>query len=293
MEKLKYGLLGNNLVHIDDVEKGLVCNCLCPYCKTPLIAKKGKSKAKHFAHYTLADCNHGTETALHLMAKNIVARTRKVFVPYIPKTEYDFSERGKVLTFDKAVIEKQLSDNIRGDVVLYHGENYLNVEIKVTHEVDLKKVTELFNLGIPTIEVDLNDIKSKFTVEMIEQRLLNGENIHLINSPKNKKVFAKRILGEWKKVYNSRYVRDCPMSRYKAYFIDYNNRGGPTECHECEAFRLYQDEENLLCFGCLDDIDFSKIEKILLLEKEENHIRNVKLLMNDGSLIERTTNKRK
>jgi hypothetical protein len=33
-------------------------------------------------------------------------------------------------------------------------------------------------------------------------------------------------------------------------------------------------------------IDFNKIDKILLLEKEENHICNVKLLMNDGSIIE-------
>lgn len=287
MEELKYGLCDNKLVYIDDVEKGLACNCLCPHCKTQLIAKKGSKNVKHFAHYKLADCNHGTETALHLMAKNILGQTRKIFVPYVPKTEYDFSNRGIVFTFEKAILEKQLSNSVRGDVVLYSGESLINVEIKVTHEIDSYKAIELFNLGIPTIEVDLSDIKSNFTPESIEQQLLTGERVRLINSPKSREIFAKRILGEWKKVHNSGYVYDCPLTRNKAYFMDYNYRGGSTECYECEAFRHYSNEEELLCYGCLDSIDFSKIEKIVHLEKEENHIREVRLLMNDGSIIER------
>ena len=293
MEELKYGLLGEKLVHIDEVEKGLACNCLCPHCKTQLIAKKGAHRAKHFAHYKLADCNHGTETALHLMAKNIVMQTRKVFVPYVPKTEYDFSNRGKVVVFERVELEKQLSSGIRGDVVLYSGESCLNVEIKVTHEVDLNKTIELFNLGIPTIEVDLSDIQTNFTPDIIEQRLLDNDYVRLICSPKGKDVFARWILGEWKDTHVTSYgvyVNDCPLSRTKAYFSDYYNRGGPCQCHECTAFmRLSgQFDEKLLCYGCLDSIDFSKIEKILHLEKEENHTCVVQLLMNDGNTIERS-----
>ena len=108
MEELKYGLQGDRLVHIDEVEKGLACNCLCPHCKSQLIAKKGEHRVKHFAHYKLADCDHGTETALHLMAKDIIEKTRTVFVPFVPKTEYDLSTNGRVMTFERAVIEKQL-----------------------------------------------------------------------------------------------------------------------------------------------------------------------------------------
>lgn len=162
MEKLEYGLLDGKLVHINEVEKGLVCNCLCPHCKSQLVAKKGEHNKQHFAHYKLADCNHGTETALHLMAKSIIEQTGKIFVPYIPRNEYDFDKCGKVYVFEKAVLEKQLSDSVRGDVVLYTEKGYLNVEIKVTHEVDIKKRIELFNFGIPTIEVDLSDIKTSF-----------------------------------------------------------------------------------------------------------------------------------
>ena len=296
MDELKYGLFGDKLVCIDEVESGLACNCLCPHCRAQLIARKGSHRVKHFAHYRLADCNHGTETALHLMAKNIVSETRKIFVPYVPKTEYDFSNQGKIITFEKAELEKSLSSSIRGDIILYSGSSYLNIEIKVTHEVDLDKTVELFNLGIPTIEVDLSDIKSNFTPEVIAERLLADTHIRLINSPKRKEVFAKLLLGEWKDTYITSYgtyVKDCPISRQKAYFADYYQKGGRCECHECNAYRSQPGhfDSKLLCYGCLDSIDFSKIEKILHLTKEENHIHSVKLLMSDGSVVERGTSK--
>ena len=299
MEKLKYALLGDHLVSIEEVENGKECNCLCPHCKAPLIAKnKATKKTKHFAHYRLADCNHGTETALHLMAKNIIAETCSIFVPYFPKIEYDDMQKGKVVTFEKAAVEEALSSSIRGDVILYSGSSYLNVEIKVTHEVDLDKTIELFNLGIPTIEVDLSDIKSDFTPEIVAERLLTDTHIRLVNSPKCKEVFARLILGEWKKTThnsNGTHVKDCPLSRKNAYFVDYSRKGGKNECHECDAYTRYMkkhsvfDEAMFLCYGCLDGVDFGRIEKILHLKKEENHIRSVKLQMTDGSIVERGT----
>lgn len=97
MENLQYGLRGNELIHIDNVEKGLACNCVCPHCRTQLVAKKGEHNVKHFAHYNLNDCNHGIETALHLMAKDIIARHLKLFVPYLPDSEYDLSKDGMIL----------------------------------------------------------------------------------------------------------------------------------------------------------------------------------------------------
>lgn len=296
MEKLKYGMFNGQLVYIDDVENGLGCGCVCPHCGGQLIAKKGEIRARHFAHYKVAECNHGTETALHLMAKRTIEQTHKVFVPFIPKTEYDFSHSGKVMIFEKAVLEKQLSDAVRGDVVLYNGAVVLNVEIKVTHKVDTDKNIEIFNLGVPTIEIDLSDIKDSFTEELVAQRILSGEKTQLLYSPKRKEIYAKRMLGEWKQtIYNSNgtHVKDCPLSRKKAYFIDYSRKGGKHECHNCNAYRSYMEEHSafdeglFLCLGCVDGIKFDQVEKILHLEKEEKHIRHVELLMTNGSIIKR------
>lgn len=291
MEKLKYGLCDDGLIHINDVDSGLACNCVCPHCKSKLVAKKGSERVPHFAHYKIVDCNHGGETALHLMAKRIVQQTRKVYVPLVPKSEYDFSKRGIVLEFEKAVVEEKLSDTVRGDVVLYQGNKALNVEIKVSHEVDLKKCIELFNLGIPTIEVDLSGIKPNFTSAMIEEMLISGEKTKLIASPKNKGIYAKSILGEWKKVYNAKYVKDCPHSRDIAYFSDYSGKGGRDQCHECNSYYLYDGNgERFLCLERLGGIDYDKIEKILCLEKDGAHVREVRLLMKGGSVIERVLN---
>jgi hypothetical protein len=293
MEYLKYGLLNDGLVHINEVARGLACNCVCPFCKSPLIAKKGQNKAYHFAHYRLSDCNHGTETALHIMAKNLVAQTKKLWVPFIPENVYDDSEKGKVICFENAEIEKQLTDTIRSDVLLYHGDRALNVEIKVTHDVDLSKQIRLFNLGISTIEIDFSDLKFSFSPELILQKLIDGSHTKLLFSPKRKDIFAKRILGEWKKIYKNDYVEDCPMTSARAYFVDVLGEGGPSECHECYGFQECDfSKGQLLCRGILGNFDFERIEQIIEMKKEEGHLRYIKLLLTDGSILEREFDRR-
>jgi len=60
----------NNLVSVDDVAKGLACNCYCPACKERLVAKNGGNKRiHHFAHASGVDCEGAYETMLHRLAK--------------------------------------------------------------------------------------------------------------------------------------------------------------------------------------------------------------------------------
>ena len=61
------------LVHVDSVPNGNGCGCICPCCKNELCAKnEGEERIHHFAHLGGADCSGGIESALHLMAKNIL-----------------------------------------------------------------------------------------------------------------------------------------------------------------------------------------------------------------------------
>lgn len=48
-------------VGVGDVAAGLACGCICPSCKSRLIARKGAIKVWHFAHASRAD-GQQTET---------------------------------------------------------------------------------------------------------------------------------------------------------------------------------------------------------------------------------------
>lgn len=47
------------LLEITEVERGISCNCLCPGCRTALVAKQGEVKLWHFSHSTelSGDCD--------------------------------------------------------------------------------------------------------------------------------------------------------------------------------------------------------------------------------------------
>lgn len=59
-----------NLVYIDEVDTGQLCNCYCLSCKEKLVAKNGGMKrVHHFAHASGVDCENAYETMLHQLAK--------------------------------------------------------------------------------------------------------------------------------------------------------------------------------------------------------------------------------
>ena len=70
------------LVHVDDVANGNKCNCICPSCKAPLIAKNKGEKMHHFAHQAGCNCTSAYESMLHLLAKE------KIREAFLEKDEF-------------------------------------------------------------------------------------------------------------------------------------------------------------------------------------------------------------
>jgi len=63
-------------VHVDCVPKGRACGCKCPRCEGFLEARNGgKVRAHHFAHEDGADCVGAVESAIHCLAKEVLAET--------------------------------------------------------------------------------------------------------------------------------------------------------------------------------------------------------------------------
>ena len=90
-EILIYGLLNgtkNKLVHIDVAENGKECNCECPNCHAPLVARNGgkggryRQNIHHFAHASgYEPCGKGRMSALHILAQQIIKQEKKVMLP--------------------------------------------------------------------------------------------------------------------------------------------------------------------------------------------------------------------
>ncbi|MBQ9004444.1 MAG: hypothetical protein IJ087_21605 [Eggerthellaceae bacterium] len=71
-----------NLHHINDVERGEACNCVCPdpNCGQTLIARKGEKKSHHFAHKR-GTCEWAAEYVISAVAADIVQRAGAIVFP--------------------------------------------------------------------------------------------------------------------------------------------------------------------------------------------------------------------
>jgi len=85
--KNPYGLLDGNVMTADVVERGLACRCMCPDCGERLIANHGTGiKQPYFSHESGAECEAAYETALHLLAKEVLAEERRILLPPLKVT---------------------------------------------------------------------------------------------------------------------------------------------------------------------------------------------------------------
>lgn len=72
----------NQLVHVDDVENELACNCICPACGEYLLAKhrtsrSGYSYFKHQHHV----CDSGVEQSMIRLAYDILTESKQIYFP--------------------------------------------------------------------------------------------------------------------------------------------------------------------------------------------------------------------
>ena len=187
---LPFGLRDGVLVSINDVERGLQKNVVCPSCQTTLVARKGKLKIPHFAHYNGDECLTGLQTVLHIRAKEIIAETKSIFVP-----EHSIKLPGRTkpfeiispqkVTLDEVWLEKRL-DKIIPDVFAKTHDKELLIEIRVSHAVEQTKIDLLKRMNLRAIEVDLSDFIAKgYDDEVLRERLIEQhERKKWLSSPK-------------------------------------------------------------------------------------------------------------
>jgi competence protein CoiA len=154
-----------DIVSVEEVERGLACECTCPGCGTPVMAKQGEVRTWHFAHATGTDCPGGAESALHLAAKQLIEKTGGLELPGLAvrsRVQLADGRQGESLheespywiDFDKVQLEVQI-ENRRPDIVGFLGKRRYLIEVAVTHYVDEPKRFQIQQLNLPAIEIDL------------------------------------------------------------------------------------------------------------------------------------------
>jgi hypothetical protein len=163
---------------IDEVTRGLACDCVCSVCGERLIARQGEVREWHFAHASGADCAGSAESALHAAAKQLLIESGGMTVPEVCIRSNVVLPDGRTgtgevrcqelwLDFESAEAEKPIG-NLRPDVVASVGSYKLCIEVAVTHFVGEEKRREFEALCLPAIEINLAGMeRERWTWEIL------------------------------------------------------------------------------------------------------------------------------
>ena len=281
MALMTYALKNNKLVHVDDVESGIACGCVCPSCGVNLIARKGEINVHHFAHSSSCECKSGYETSLHLLAKEILSETGEILLPPVKlcgeshTTNVFLIGRHRIKSFDNVYTEKRTGDIIP-DLILEKNKRELIVEIYVTHKVDDAKLQKIKDLGISAIEIDLSQTEKSISKQELKDLLLNSiENKRwLYNSKAEEKFIEICKNSEIKPIFHrgfASHIDYCPREVRTWNGRRYTNLPYANlydDCSDCKYFiKYYNDDDNeyIICNGknkMIDDIKQTK-EKLL------------------------------
>ncbi len=195
-----------NLVSILNVKNGLACNCICPVCKTELIAHQGENVTHHFKHKYTANCHHAGETALHLKAKEIIEKYKIIKLPSLVLSDKTNTiepitiSKQKTYKLDDEIITEQRDGSIIPDMIVSYKGNKLLIGIAVTSFIKHKKRKIIKDKNISCLEINLSDIyKSKENItdkllfENIIERIDNKEWIYNKKYTDLEKVFKQKI----------------------------------------------------------------------------------------------------
>ena len=276
--KLPWALSDGRLVHVSSVGNGIGCGCTCPSCGAKLVARnEGKIRLPHFAHYNSPECEDALETAMHIMAKEIIEKEKRIFVPSASFTIRNFHHlhsEARFLEFDKVELEQPLGD-FKPDAVCYkNGKPSLLVEITVTHGIDDEKREKIKKSGVSCVEVRLDknrhvDYESIRTVLMDENErttLEGDQGIFDDDSLSYTRAWVYNHVtsvleqlawqaSNWKEVVWKKgegYVNGCACKCYQNFHGNYYSF--IEKCNICEYNLSNSSGKNVICVGGFKDL---------------------------------------
>jgi len=176
------GLKEGRLFFVDEVVSGLACDCFCPSCEAPLVARNrkraGRLRRPHFSHYRKGKCLGAFESVIHRMAKEVLLSGHVT----LPGLYFDkpIKHRADIISAAAEVLAPGLLRKRQPDVlaeVSIDGRHFqLMIEVRYRHDVDEEKQAEYRDSGLACIELDVRDIPMNVFAERadFEKRVRDG-----------------------------------------------------------------------------------------------------------------------
>jgi len=173
------------LVEPIEVPSGTKAGCTCPSCKEVLLARHARragGPVSHFAHKPNSTCTAGLETVIHLAAKEIITRERRIWVPAVLAFPFYPDNMRPIRAAPAQVVEVERVESevpigpYRPDMLLHgaHGRR-MAVEIVVTNPVSEEKEDFYEQQRISALVVDIGKRAKKMTLAGLRQLLLEGD----------------------------------------------------------------------------------------------------------------------
>ncbi|OYY94433.1 MAG: hypothetical protein B7Y41_06250 [Hydrogenophilales bacterium 28-61-23] len=183
-------LSDNQLVSAVEVPRGAACNCICPGCRNPLLARQGTEREWHFAHVHASDCADGYEKSVHELAKQRIQQQKLLLLPAIEVSAQGWDAYGRLVEEKQLVMEARSVSLDDCKKSLPHGvvtpdltgrrqDREILVEITVFHRLMPDKQARLVETGVPSFEINLG-------VFQIQQATLERLDAELFENPKNR-----------------------------------------------------------------------------------------------------------
>ncbi len=127
------------LVDVADVPSGKSCQCVCPSCNIPLIAKKGEINEWHFAHDSqfidkeqTEPCDFSWAIAVKMMLKQLLMEGTEILLPdyYMELPSIGYKSASQQVLITKSSIAKYRCPTLKEhgcDVVLEVGDKKLGL----------------------------------------------------------------------------------------------------------------------------------------------------------------------
>lgn len=220
LHDLVYALRNGRLISIRQVGRGLQPDCLCPACGSPLIAKKGPIRQHHFAHKSGRACENAAETALHLLAKQVICTpgTQLALPPYTIEGRRRRGSKSQAIsvtvpdvggaTIQVAAGQEECRfEGFTADALISvlsgsgRTRKELIVEIAVTNPSGKPKIRRISSAGVPAIEIDLSKFPhyEGMSVETVQQVFLEPQRVKWLFHPKQvdvRKILARKLRAQ-------------------------------------------------------------------------------------------------